>query len=124
MDKGRRRPGEMQKLLNNGRHGEAKPNSKVLSGKKHGVVFSTQSRLIRLLHQFEVDVSRDIAVGPQFLHRKGGDDAACRRHPTGRSSLTTHLTGGSRFLTSRHSASRPKGGERKQKSAPSRIPNW
>ena len=92
MDEGWRRPGEMQKLFDNGRHKEAKPGCKVLPSKKHCVVFSTQSGLIRL------------------LHRQGCDDAACRRHPSGRFSLATRLISGSRLLTSRHSTS--KGGEK------------
>ena len=66
MDEGRRRPGEMQKLLNNGRHKEMKPSCKVLQGKKHSIVFSTHSGLIRLLHQFEFDVIKDIVIGPQL----------------------------------------------------------
>ena len=39
-------------------------SAKVLLGKKLCVAFSSHSGLIRLLHQFEVDVIKDIAIGP------------------------------------------------------------
>ena len=85
-----------------------KPGSKMLSSKKHRVVFSTQSVFIWLLHQCKVDVVGDIAISPQLLHRQGRDDAAYRRRPPSRSSPATRLIRGSHFLTSRHSTSSPK----------------
>ena len=117
MNKGRRRPGEVKKLFDKGEYREAKPISKMLSGRKHRVVFSTQSGFIRLLHQCKVDVIRDIAISPQLLHRQGRDDAAYRRRPLGRSLPTTRLTGGSHFLTFRHSTSNPKEERKKKKLA-------
>ena len=41
MNEGLRRSSEVQKLFDKGGHREAKPGRKMLSGKKHRVVFST-----------------------------------------------------------------------------------
>ena len=50
---------------------ETKPGRELLSGKKHGIVFSTQSGLVRLFHQLQVNVIGDLAVGSQLLHCQG-----------------------------------------------------
>ena len=96
----------MQELLYQRRHGEAKPSCEVLPGEKHHVIFFAHSILNRALRQHYINVIGNFTIGPQLLHRQGGDDAACRRRLLGRPSLATRLAGGSLFLTSRHSTSR------------------
>ena len=54
--------GEMKKLLDYGWHGKAQPGYNVLSGKKHTIMFSTQGRIIRPVHQLEVNVIGHLAV--------------------------------------------------------------
>ena len=62
VDKSRGRLSEMQKLLDQGWHGEAQPGCEVLPGKKHTIMFSTQGRFICPVHQLEANVIRHLAV--------------------------------------------------------------
>ena len=112
MNKGRRRPGKMQKLFDKGGHWEMKSGPKLLSVKKHSIVFSPQSGLVWLVHYLKVNGIGDLAVDSQFPHCQGRDDMACITCPSHGPSFADGLTGGSFFLTSRHSTNRSEGGER------------
>ena len=118
--------GKVQELLDQTRHGEAKPGCELLPGEIHCVVFFSHDIFSRALRHHDINVIGDFTIGPQLLHIQGGDDASCRRRPPGRPSPTTRLAGGSLFLTSRHSTSRQtkkkKKGNDNQPEA--MIPNW